>query len=86
MDTSPHARPSRRRSRPSADAGAGNDRHQPARSANDAVWWVVHHQGALDYQQSIGAADQAPAPRRDDPVRTVADVPDRDRASGPRHR
>lgn len=61
-----------------------NDRREPARSANDAVWWVVHHQGALDYRQSLDAADED-ATRSAAPVRTV-EVTARDLSTGPRHR
>jgi hypothetical protein len=61
-----------------------NDRREPTRSANDAVWWVVHHQGALDYRQSLDAADEDAAARPAGPIRTV-EVTARDRSAGPRH-
>lgn len=65
MDTSPHTSRPRRRSRtpaegdrPVTDPGTRGRRSPACRSANDAVWWVVLYQGALDYAQSIGDADR----------------------------
>lgn len=69
MDTSPRPRAPRRNRRPADAASPVDDRPVPAprarmrtrpagRSANDALWWVVLHQGAVDYAQSVGAADR----------------------------
>ena len=62
MDISPHA-------------GAARRRGPTGQSANDAVWWVVLYQGALDYTRSIGAAEQDvdAATRLVDPYRRSAD-------------
>lgn len=61
MDTSSNTGGAGRRTRRPADGAPARTRARrcvPGPSANDAVWWVVLYQGAVDYTQSIGAADQ----------------------------
>jgi hypothetical protein len=53
MDTTPHPRTPRRRR-----AQAARDTGRERRTAQDAYWWVVLYQGALDYTRSTGGTDR----------------------------